>query len=82
MITAQLSEFRMHLKDYLDKVEEGKSIRIVRHGKPVAVLIPPADADTGKTTSRWKTPLPLIRLKGKGPTASQILIEERRNAPR
>ncbi len=78
MIAAQLSEFRMHTKDYLDRVEEGESVQILRHGKPIAVLIPAAEAPV----SRWKTAPPLIRLKGKGLSASETLIDERRKSPR
>lgn len=78
MIAAQLSEFRMHTKDYLDRVEEGESVQILRHGKPIAVLIPAAETPV----SRWKNAPPLIRLKGKGPSASQTLIDERRKSSR
>lgn len=78
MIAAQLSEFRMHTKDYLDRVEEGESVQILRHGKPIAVLIPAAEPPV----SRWKNAPPLIRLKGKGSSASQTLIDERRKSSR
>jgi prevent-host-death family protein len=79
MIAAQLSEFRMHTKNYLDRVEEGESVQILRHGKPIAVLIPAAEAPV----SRWKTAPPRIRLKDpKGPSLSETLIDERRKSSR
>ena len=40
MITATVSEAREHLSDLLGKVQHGgEDVTIVKHGKPVAVLI-------------------------------------------
>ena len=48
MHTLPLSEFRANASAMLDLVERGETVRIMRHGKPVADLIPvraePAEA--------------------------------------
>jgi prevent-host-death family protein len=36
MRTIALSEFRAHASAMLDLVEQGETVRILRHGKPVA----------------------------------------------
>lgn len=40
MHTLPLSEFRAHVAAALDLVEQGQTVRILRHGKPVADLVP------------------------------------------
>ena len=75
MIATQFSEFRKHAKEFLDRVEDGESIQILRHGKPVAVISPVNGAP-----SRWKTAPSRIHLKGA--SASETLLHERRLAAR
>lgn len=41
MQTIGAYEAKVHLSQLLDKVANGKTITITRHGVPVAVLIPP-----------------------------------------
>ena len=43
MTRVPVSEFRQHVHLYLDKVSEGEVVQLVRRGKVVAVLHPPAD---------------------------------------
>ncbi len=46
MQTLSLSDFRAHVSEMLDLVEKGETVRILRHGKPVAELVPVrAEAD-------------------------------------
>jgi prevent-host-death family protein len=40
MHTIALSEFRAHASAMIDLVERGETVRILRHGKPVAELVP------------------------------------------
>ncbi len=40
MITLNVSQTKSQLSHWLDKVEQGEEIQIVRRGKPVAVLSP------------------------------------------
>jgi prevent-host-death family protein len=44
-------EAKTHLSQLLDAVEEGETITITRHGKPVAALVP-ARHKTGRKASR------------------------------
>ena len=40
MKRATVSELRKHAKQYLDLVESGESVRILRNGRPIADLVP------------------------------------------
>ncbi len=54
MLTIPLSEFRQHSRQYIDAVEEGESITLIRHSRPVAQVIPiqnPSDR-----IPAWKKP--------------------------
>lgn len=77
MHTLSLSEFRAHASEMLDLVEKGETVRILRHGKPVAELVPvPLDQDA--EVPRWKRPItPLQYLKPPTKTGAQLIIEER-----
>jgi prevent-host-death family protein len=55
MRTATFSEFRNQAKKFFDAVEDGESIEIYRHGKPVAILTPIQK----RSQERWKTARPL-----------------------
>ena len=77
MHTVPLSEFRANASAMLDLVEKGETVRILRHGKPVAELVPLQPGPPAKTPS-WKrliTPLHIVRPDGK--TGAQLIIEER-----
>jgi len=39
----QASEAKTHLPQILDEVERGETIRITRHGRPIARIIPETD---------------------------------------
>lgn len=72
-----LSEFRANASALIDLVERGESVRILRHGKPVAVLVPVTRDATARVPS-WKRviePLHIVRPDGK--TGAQLIIEER-----
>lgn len=42
-------EAKTHLSRLLDEVERGASYAITKHGRPVALLVPAAQAPTGMT---------------------------------
>ncbi len=76
MSQVSVKEARENLKALLDRVEAGEEVVILRRGKEVARLVPPA-----RTTDR----LPSLRLfresiKVKGTAMSRTVIEERRQA--
>ncbi|MHB1198518.1 MAG: type II toxin-antitoxin system Phd/YefM family antitoxin [Polaromonas sp.] len=80
MRTIALSEFRAHASAMIDLVEQGETVRILRHGKPVAELVPAKPAAPGKIPS-WKRPIkPLEYQRADGKTLAQLIIEERESA--
>jgi prevent-host-death family protein len=77
MQTIPLSEFRANASAVIDLVERGETVRILRHGKPVAELVPVTNDTTPRVPS-WKRviePLHIIRPDGK--TGAQFIVEER-----
>lgn len=70
MKTATFSEFRNSAKKYFDEVEQGETVQIFRHGKPVAYLVPVKTHEK----SRWKTSHPLTI---PGVSLSKTLLNER-----
>ncbi|WP_232352108.1 type II toxin-antitoxin system Phd/YefM family antitoxin [Inhella proteolytica] len=76
MHTLPLSEFRANVSAMLDLVEQGQTVRILRHGKPVAELVPvkPEAAET----PAWKRAIePAHAPRPDGKTAAQLLLEDR-----
>ena len=72
-----LSEFRAHASAMIDLVEQGETVRILRHGKPVAELVP-AKPELAVKVPRWKLPIePLRMVREDGKTGAQLIIEER-----
>ena len=77
MQTLSLSDFRARASEMLDRVESGETVRILRHGKPVAELVP-IRPETAQGVPRWKLPIePLRYLKPPSKTGAQLIIEER-----
>lgn len=76
-ISVPLSEFRANAAAMIDLVEKGETVRILRHGKPVAELVPVQLAAAQKVP-RWKVPIePLNIIRPGGKTGAQLIIEER-----
>ena len=77
MHTVPLSEFRANASAMIDLVEKGETVRILRHGKAVAELVPAKHDDSVKIPS-WKRPVtPLQYLKQPARSGAQMIIEER-----
>ena len=80
MHTLPLSEFRANASAMLDLVEKGETVRIMRHGKPVADLVPVKE-DTPAKLPSWKRRIePLEYQRADGKTLAQLIIEERESA--
>lgn len=80
MHTLPLSEFRANASAMLDLVEKGETIRIMRHGKPVADLVP-VRLEAQATRASYQEPFePLIDLPA-GYSAVRSLLDERDQAP-
>lgn len=78
--TISLSEFRANASAMIDRVEQGETVRILRHGKPVAELVPAKPSEPEKIPS-WKRSIqPLEYQRADGKTLAQLIIEERESA--
>lgn len=75
MHTLPLTEFRANTSAMLDLVEGGETVRILRHGKAVADLVPIQDAQPVRVPN-WKQPFEPIRLP-LGVSLSQAVLDER-----
>ena len=75
MKTVTFSEFRKNASGVLDLVEKGESIRVLRHGKAVARIVP---AEPRETQPAWKRPG--LRLVTAGASLSRAVLEERRSS--
>jgi prevent-host-death family protein len=71
------SEFRRNAASLLDKVEKGERIRVLRHGRPVADVVPVASP---RTVLSWKRPG--LLLEADGASLSREILAERRRGRR
>lgn len=77
MQTLALSEFRANASAMIDLVEKGETVRILRHGKLVAEVVP-IKAEQSAKVPRWKLPIePLRYLRQPEKSGAQMIIEER-----
>ena len=92
MTEVSVRELRSNLTGYLRRIERGERVTVTRRGKPVATLEPIAKPVSDVDAALWKMvregkaswsggkpkfDMPRIRLKGEGPTASEMIIEDR-----
>ena len=73
MKTLLFTDFRKNASGFITEVEHGETLVLLRHGKPVAEVIPFSD-DMNKTPS-WKRPG--IRLQISGNNLSSAILDER-----
>ena len=73
MKTVTLTEFRSHASGMLTEVENGETIIVLRHGRPIAEVCP-VRSDHNPQPS-WKTPA--LRLSTTGPGLGAAILEER-----
>jgi prevent-host-death family protein len=78
MQTLSLSEFRAKASEMIDLVEkEGETVRILRHGKPVAELVPVRIKSPAELPA-WKRPLePLRYTRAPIKSGAQMIVDER-----
>ncbi len=74
-----LSEFRAHAAAMIDLVEQGETVRILRHGKPVAELVP-VKADGPAKVPSWKQPFEPVALPQEA-SLSGAVLQERNESP-
>ena len=75
MKTVTFTEFRRNASEVLDLVEKGESIRVLRHGKAIARIVP---ADRREAKPAWKRPG--LRLVTAGVSLSRAVLAERRSS--
>ena len=73
MTKTTFTEFRKHAKTYFDSVEKGETVRIIRHGKIIAEVVPPHERFDKKT---WKKPG--LKLHIPGASLTEAILSERR----
>ena len=70
MKTISFTEFRNHASDMMTEVENGETLLVIRHGRPIAEISPV----TAQQPS-WKRPA--LRLSTTGAGLAAAIIEER-----
>lgn len=73
-------EAKTHLAELLDRVERGERVTITRHGRPVAVLVPPPGVPD-RTAAEAVDALLVLRAGrrlGKGLSVRDLIEEGRR----
>ena len=76
MKTTTFTELRRHAKKYFDAVEQGETVRIKRHGRIIAKIVPADDS----TKPSWQKPA--LRLVVPGVRLSRMILTERNDTNR
>jgi antitoxin (DNA-binding transcriptional repressor) of toxin-antitoxin stability system len=76
MNTVTFTAFRKNASGVLDLVEKGESIRLLRHGKAIAKIVP---TELRESKPAWKRPG--LRLVTAGASLSKAVLEDRRSSP-
>jgi prevent-host-death family protein len=71
------TEFRQNAATYLDVVEKGETLRILRHGKAIAEVIP---AQSEERMVSWRQPG--LKLSIRGASLSREILKERKQTNR
>jgi prevent-host-death family protein len=77
MKVVTFTEFRQNAATYFDVVEKGETVRVLRHGKPIAEVIP---ASAGEGVISWKQPG--LKLSVRGASLSREILKERKQSKR
>ncbi len=76
MKTASFSDFRKNAAAFFDSVEQGDVIRVLRHGRAIADIVPVVEQEN-KIPS-WKRPAPKLLMKSGSLT--KALLQMRRES--
>jgi prevent-host-death family protein len=74
MRAVTFTEFRKNASGILDLVEKGETVRVLRHGKAIAKVVP---AHIREAQPAWKRPG--LRLVTAGASLSRAVLEDRRS---
>jgi prevent-host-death family protein len=75
MKSLSFTEFRNRASEILTLVEKGETVRILRHGKTMAKIIP---AEAEEKTASWRRPG--LRLVSPGASLSNSILKEKRKS--
>ncbi len=73
MTTVTLTDFRSHASGMLTRVEQGETLVVLRHGRPIAEVSPITKKDNAQPS--WKRQA--LRLSTKGAGLSSAILEDR-----
>lgn len=76
MKTVPFTDFRKNASGFINEVEHGETLILIRRGKPVAEIVP--FSSQSQKTPAWKQPG--VRLQIKGSDLSSAILEEREAA--
>lgn len=74
MKTVSFTEFRAQASGMLREVEQGETLLVLRHGRPIAEICP-VRSEPEELAPSWKEPA--LRLVTKGEGLSSAILEER-----
>ena len=74
MKTVSFTEFRRHASGLFTRVQEGETLLVLRHGRPIAEIGPVPQDETAIPS--WKRPG--VRLVAKGARLSTAILEARK----
>src|SRR5262245_49243024 len=75
MKSLSFTEFRKRASEILTLVEKGETVHVIRHGKPVAKIVP---AESEEKIPSWKRPG--LRLVRPSAALSKAILQERRKS--
>lgn len=76
MKTVPFTDFRKNASGFINEVEHGETLILIRRGKPVAEIVP--FSSQSQKIPAWKQPG--VRLQIKGSDLSSAILEEREAA--
>ena len=77
MTTVTLTDFRSHASGMLTRVEQGETLVVLRHGRPIAEVSPYIEKNAIQPS--WKRQALRISAKGEGLSAAILEEREREN---
>ena len=72
MVNISFTQFRQKAKKYFDRVEKGETVRVLRHGKVIAEIIPPVKGESSQKNESFPMIIPGVSL------SREILAERKK----